>query len=177
MGNMSNPSVNRFGLNTFWYKFWYSDNRYSATLSQDFIFEKLINIYLFYGLNNFKNIFYNSYWFYSSNKNISLTKYFRWVPAKQTEFGLNPEYRLRFTVTDIYPMKLWILRYGRWFIFNMYWFQPLKIKKFRSKRRRRSRLDQYRVTGGGLSTNLQRLKALVSYQLIRHLRSRVYYEF
>jgi len=177
MGNMSNPAVNRWGINTFWYKFWYSDTNYSSNLTQDTIITKLIHIYLFYGLNNSRNIFLNAYWFYTSVKALDLNRYYRVVPEKKTAFGVNPEYRLRYSVQDVYPMKIWILRYGGWFIFNFYWFQPPKVKKFRSTGRKRTRFDQYRFIDTPSPTSVRRLKTLLSYTFIKTLRLKKLYHF
>jgi len=177
MGNMSNPSVNRWGLNTFWYKFWYSDKTYSQNFAQDEIFTRLINTYLFFGLNVFKNFFWNSYWFYTNRPQVNNLRYFRWIPAKQTPFGITPGYRLRVTIIDVYLMKVWILRYAGWFIFNLYWFQPLKVNEKRAAKRRFHKLDQFSLTGTPDLSRVRRLKTLLSYSFVRHFKFKKLYRF
>jgi hypothetical protein len=66
---MSNPSINRWGLNLFWYRFWYNDKKNSLIVNQDNLFNKLMLIYIHYGLLLPNNIFLNNYWFNISKKN------------------------------------------------------------------------------------------------------------
>ena len=64
---MSNPSINRWGLNLFWYRFWYNDKINSLIINQDNIINKLILIYTHFGLLHNKNLFFNKYWFFNSS--------------------------------------------------------------------------------------------------------------
>jgi hypothetical protein len=59
---MSNPSINRWGLNLFWYKYWFTDKNNALVIHQDNIINKLMLIYLHFGLFFTKNIFFNKYW-------------------------------------------------------------------------------------------------------------------
>lgn len=180
MGNMSNPSVNRWGLNTFWYKFWYSDKNYALNRAQDDIFTKLVHTYLFYGLHFFKNIFWNSYWFYTNRPKLTTNRYFRWIPARQTPFGISPGYHVRADIRssyDIYPMKIWILRYSRWFIFNFYWFQPFKANEQRAAKAKIRIADHYYLVKQPETTTTRRIKTLVSTTMLKALRSRKVYRF
>ena len=85
LGNMSNPSINRWGLNLFWYRFWYNDTNNSLVIHQDNLINKLILLYMYYGLLYPQNMFINKYWYFTykikhnilhDNFNI---KYFRLV--------------------------------------------------------------------------------------------------
>ena len=58
---MGNPVITRLGINQFWYKHWYSDTTTSQNIKQDDSFEKLINIYLNYGLSFNTNPFIHEY--------------------------------------------------------------------------------------------------------------------
>ncbi len=57
MGNMSNPSINRWGLNLFWYRYWFNDKNNALVVHQDNVVNKLLLTYLHYGLLFTKNIF------------------------------------------------------------------------------------------------------------------------
>jgi hypothetical protein len=61
MGNMGYPVVTRIGINQFWYHHWYSDVNYSSNLKQDNLFDKLVYMYLRYGLTLQNNPFFHEY--------------------------------------------------------------------------------------------------------------------
>lgn len=62
MGNVKNPLIKRWGLNLFWYKFWFNDKNYSFNLNFFLIIEKILYFILFYGIFFPKNIYFNKYW-------------------------------------------------------------------------------------------------------------------
>lgn len=132
---MSNPSINRWGLNLFWYRYWYNDKTNSLTIHQDNIFNKLILLYLHYGLLYNKNIYINKYWYvnykfnYFSLLSSSNVKYFRIIEYKNKIVNETKTYRLRNKIKNLYFSKIWILRYQKWLIINFYCFQPLTSRK------------------------------------------------
>lgn len=131
MGNLNNPEINRWGLNLFWYRFWFSDKVQSLNIQQDNLIDKLISIYVNYGLLHTGLLFYSKLWNsnigYFSNENY-ITKYFRNMQHKNKYFSEYKIYKIRNKIKNLYHSKLWILRYQNWLILNFYSFQP-QIRK------------------------------------------------
>jgi len=133
---MSNPCINRWGLNSFWHHYWYSDSTYASNLKQDKIFIDLIQTYLVYGSSTPTSFFWNSYWYKTSaapSQSI-LKDYYRWITVSNTVFQMTNTYRLRIVSEEIFQTRISILRFGAWIVVNFYWFQPDKNKKKRSLR-------------------------------------------
>lgn len=131
MGNMSNPLINRWGLNLFWYRFWFTDKNYFLNLQQDFLISKLVHTFLNYGVLYPKNIFLNKYWFlkkfgFKNYFALHNTKYYRIVNFKSNTTNTLSHYFNRTKLKNIYFGKLWILRYQGWLVINFYCFQPPK---------------------------------------------------
>lgn len=178
MGNVSNPCINRWGMNTFWYRFWYSDTNYSSNLNQDRNFTKLLNIYIYYGLSVPHNMFYSSYWYKSTLKTLNTPQYYRHISIKNKTLGFTSTYRLRNRTLDLYPMKLWVLKYDHWIIINFYWFQPNKKKKhFRNRRGRQFEAIQLEKQSIVRTNNLRKLKTIFSLNLAQLFLQRQHYIF
>jgi hypothetical protein len=138
---MSYPVINRWGLNLFWTKFWYSDKINLANNHQSSIFENLILIYLNYGLFFSKNPTIKKYWYRGSSiKDFNFynqaVKYFRFVEYNNKALNDHNLYRLRLHIKNIYFSKMWILMSQKWVIFNMYIFNPIKKKRTLKKKKR-----------------------------------------
>lgn len=131
---MSNPSINRWGLNTYWNSLWYSDVRYSTNLKQDAIFEELLQTYLHYGLKMRSSYFVHPFWHKITNEKYKLKvkkqdqKYYKAFTKWDFVTRDYIFYSLRTRQLDLYFMKIWILKFNNWVIINLYWFQPLKRK-------------------------------------------------
>ena len=176
---MSNPCINRWGLNTFWHNFWFNDFDYAINLRQDKSLSILITTFIFYGVNLTYNIFSNKYWYLNLYKNLKSPTYYRWItykPSGKEELAEN--YRIRQEADCIFPMKIWILKYGSWLIINQYWFNPFK------GRRRPMRLSENPNHIDSLSliptsnlTNIRRLKTLLSKSFFLQLKKKLYYNF
>ena len=178
VGNVSNPCINRWGMNTFWHRFWYSDTNYSLNVSQDRNFTKLINLYLYYGLSVPRNLFYSQYWYKKEFKTFNNPQYFRHLTIKNRVLKFLSVYRLRERTADVYPMKIWILKYDHWVIINFYWFQPNKKKKTRNYRVG----NPYEVVHVGkqqspIMYNIRKIKTILSLNMFRFFLNRMYYEF
>lgn len=142
MGNLSHPSINRWGLNLFWYNFWYSDKNKDHNVHQDFFFNRLILIFINYGMFVEKDLFYSKYWY---NKNSLFFKKridfleknepisFRYVEYKNKVNSELALVKLRIKKKNIHLTKLWILRFQNWIVMNMYLIQPFKKEVFRKK--------------------------------------------
>ena len=178
MGNVSNPSINRWGLNTLWHRFWFKDWGYASTVNQDRNINSLVETYLLHGLDIPRYFFFNPYWY---NEKVSVIKrplYFRWIMAKNKTLGFRTMYRLRTQTTDFYPMKIWILRYSRWLIINFYWFQPNKYKRRKVQKRWSSveltSTPYFKTFDNGLK---RRLKTLLSFGFLKKTLNHKYYLF
>ena len=174
---MSNPSVNRWGLNTFWHNFWYTDFQYSYNVQQDHIFTKLIHLFLFYGVNLTYNIFASSYWYAKQYSHLTINSYQRWIHRKPNQFGEILKYSLRVEADSIFLMKIWILRYGKWVVINQYWFQPLKKRAFKVITEDPDHVDSVNLIKQSKKFNLRKIKTLLSRTLIQKLTTNQYYRF
>lgn len=177
MGNMSNPCINRWGFNTFWYNFWINDWSYSHNLNQDRIFSKLLNLFLFYGINVTYNLFSSYYWYATVNYNLALPTYYRWISRRGEQFGEDISYKLRKEATCVFPMKLWILKYGNWVIFNQYWFYPLQKGQKNTQLNLVKHWDSVNTLPSSGYPIYRKLKTLISTSFLKYALLKSYYSF
>lgn len=130
---MSNPCINRWGINSFWSHYWYSDLRYSLYSKQDNLILELLKIYLKCGSNIPKTFFLNVYWYkestISDSKNFK--RYYRWVTVRNRTLDMYTTYPMRILRDETFDTRITILRLNSWIVVNSYWFQPDKKKKHR----------------------------------------------
>ena len=135
---MSHPAINRWGSTTYWSTLWYSDTRYALNLKQDRAFEEMIYSYLQYGTRSQQPLFVNNFWLTKPTLRKEWRQlqrsYFRWFTKKTLLETERPQYRLRYEFLDAYYMRLWVLKFDSWLIFNLHWFQPLKRKRLAKRR-------------------------------------------
>ena len=133
---MSNPCINRWGINSFWSHYWYSDNRYSLYTKQDHLIIELLKIYLKCGSNTPKNLFANNYWYKRTNvadaKNFK--RYYRWVTVRNRTLNMVSTYPMRIVRDETFDTRITILRLNSWIVVNSYWFQPDKQIKYRLRK-------------------------------------------
>jgi hypothetical protein len=131
---MSNPCINRWGLNSFWHHYWYSDSRYAMNLQHDKIFLELIRTYLVYGSRAPSNIFWNNYWYKTGTAPsvVDLRKFYRWVTINNTTLKMVNTYRLRIVSEELFQTRVSVLKFSSWIVLNFYWFQPDKYKNKRA---------------------------------------------
>lgn len=140
MGNMSNPSINRWGMNLFWYNSWYTDKKKGLTIHLDFLINNLIQTYINFGLTQKKTFFLNKRWYFLTKtklkeiEKITNVQYFQTMEYRSKATNENNLLRLRIQKKDLYNSKLWILRYQNWIIINLYLFQPIKTSKKNKKK-------------------------------------------
>lgn len=127
---MSNPSINRWGLNVFWYHFWYSDTHYASNAEQDNLMLTLVNTYLFYGITTPFHFFINNYWKFTKHHQQPLKTYFRFFTITNDHFHITSHYRLRNKIDCVFPMRIWILKFQKWVILTFFWFQPWKKRRY-----------------------------------------------
>lgn len=181
LGNMSNPSINRWGLNLFWYNFWYNDKISSLIIQQDILLDKFVNIYLQFGFVYDKNIFINKHWFsnynlpYFSINTESNLKYFRLVEYKNKIINQYKSYKIRNQIKNTYFSKLWILRFQNWLILNIYAFKPL-ITRNKKLIKKKKEINLY--TNSLIKNNfkINRLKFFFHY-FFSKLNKNFYYKF
>lgn len=174
---MSNPSINRWGVSTFWHNFWYNDFNYAFILRQDDIFTKLIHIFLIHGINMTYNFFANNYWYLKHFSHLQFLPYQRWVTRKSDQTGKEIKFVIRKEVDAVFLMKLWILRYGNWLIINQYWFRPFKGKRRRRKGENPNHLDSFNFSNTPNRYDFVKMKTLLMQQLIKKVAIKSYYQF
>ena len=134
---MSHPSLNRWGLNLFWYNYWFTDKKPSLVFHQDFLIIKLIHTYVNYGLFFKNNIFFSPFWIGSQEPNLkekkekvleAATPSFRLMQYKNKVTQEINFVKLRIKKKNFHSSKIWILKYQGWVIINLYFLQPLKKK-------------------------------------------------
>lgn len=137
---MSNPGINRWGINLFWYNFWFKDKTRQINIHLDDLINELIYVYIKYGLYSDKSIFLSNYRFLDqkevmdSYKEEHTLNYFRFGEFKDRVLEETILLKIRIGAKNIYHSKLWIMRYQKWLIINFYCFQPLKKKKIKKKK-------------------------------------------
>lgn len=135
---MSNPCVNRWGLNSFWQHYWYTDSRYALNVQHDKIFIELLQVYVTYGSDVPVNLFWNNYWYKTqiAPKTRPLSDYYRWITIFNKTLDSLNTYRLRLDGDEIFQTRVSVLRFDSWILINLYWFQPDKRRKKRIARTR-----------------------------------------
>ncbi len=163
MGNISNPSINRWGLNLFWYRYWYSDTKNQTNIQQDYIFNNLISTYVLYGILHPQHLFLNRRWyplplqyFKEYNENY-MEKYYRDMEMKDAIENEVIVHRLREKRKNMHLSKLWIFRYQNWIIINFYSFQPIK-SFFYDKKKRFKQVNDFSYSIAKTNNNFRRLK-------------------
>jgi len=188
IGNLNYPTLNRWGLNTFWPRLWFSDVNYSSTLHQDSIFEKLIKTYITYGLLLTKPFFLNSYWFVSRSRNVRLaynstiTQSFRWSKYVSKSLNIGSVHRFRNSIIDLFFMKVSILRFDKWLILNFYWLRPYRKKKnvIATRKIKKKFIDLQQTSNSSIKTNLTmvtKLKFFIGKGLTKSLNFNTDYSF
>lgn len=161
---MSNPCINRWGLNTFWHNFWFTDHNYSVNVRQDKAFAILIQTFIFHGVNINYNIFCRPYWYSNNFSHLSIKTYqrfFYYYPVGIKAFA--ERYSIRQEADCIFPMKIWILRYSHWVIINQYWFNPFKGRRRKLKLFEiPSSFDAFSSTKSTFKRSIRRLQTLSS---------------
>jgi len=139
IGNMGYPVVTRLGVNQFWIKHWYSDTNAQENMQQDRIFEKLLLLYLNYGLSYPTNIFFHEYYFSKAHRRPGFSnaeqknKYFRSFFYSNSLLTIEHSYLIRNRAGEYFPMRLWHVKYNSWVILAFNCFRPLKQKQSRNK--------------------------------------------
>lgn len=162
---MGHPVITRLGINQFWYKHWYSDLHFSENLKQDNIFEKLVYLYLRFGVTFKNNPFFHEYWYRKTNKAIRTNlftekniKFFRRFFYENTTLSIEHSFLLRNETGEYFPLRTWILKYCNWVIICVQWYKPMKGKNTRMKRAKETSHNIGALTQKSKTLNLKRLK-------------------
>jgi len=182
MGNMSNPSINRWGLNLFWYKYWYNDKNYHLSVQHDNVMSRLLYTFLNFGMTFPVNIFTHKYWVKQNNKinyfNNHNTKYYRIMNFKNFITQEISHYNERIRIEHIYQSKIWILKFQHWVILNFYCFNPIK-KRQKNKNiitRKRER-DSFLFKTTDNVQKIKRLRFIFFYLFCTVNKNSLYYKF
>ena len=130
---MSNPCINRWGLNSVWHHYWYSDSRYSLNLQLDNSILALLNIYLNYGSDFHTRMLWNAFWYKTSSKpaGVNQAKYYRWLSVYNDVSMSTNNYPFRLASEERFSTRISVLKFNSWYVINLYWFQPDKKKNKR----------------------------------------------
>lgn len=158
MGNINNPCVNRWGLNTFWNHYWYSDTKYALFLQQDSILTLLIKTYITYGGHPALKSYRNSYWIHRSHISHSdrSTRDYRHCTVHEKELNYFYRFRLRLESAERFESQWVVLRFNHWVVLSISWFQPDKQLNKRLKKSAASNL----LISSSPNVNKQAVQAL-----------------
>lgn len=179
---MSNPSINRWGLNLFWYKFWFYDKNYHLSLQHDILINKLVYTFLNFGIIFPVNIFVNRYWFknYKNSNyfNTHNTKYYRMMGFKNLISKEINYYKERIRIENVYQSKIWILKFQNWLIINFYCFNPIKKRQLQKRQLNFNfRVDTILPNLPYKFENYKRLKLILFYFFKKIKNSNYFYKF
>ena len=176
---MSNPCINRWGLNSFWHHYWFSDTKYALNLQHDRLILELLQTFIKYGSNVHKLTFWNPFW-YKKNiqpSNTNSNYLYRWVTMYSKSADTNSTYRLRKEGEEIFLARTSFLKLNSWLIVNFYWFQPDKSKKKRVLRTSTRRRIHTRTCLYTSSSILLKTRTLLQFQLTNNSPSTLPYDF
>lgn len=178
---MSNPCINRWGLNSYWHHYWYSDSRYAINAHQDALYLRLLQLYMGYGLNTPLNTSSNWFWYKKSGALVSnesyLKRHYRWVTLYNPTLQSVKTYRLRRENEEAFQAKATVLKFNSWIVLNFYWFQPNKAGS-RGSLRRASRTHVHVPTPSSPSQlPLQKLRTLTAAIYPSTLSTTLSYDF
>lgn len=179
---MSNPGINRWGLNLFWYRYWYVDKNYSNVMQQDTLINLIVRTFLNFGAYSSSNVFINNYWYkkwvnrnYLNEHNTAYhrTVGFKNLISKELEYC---DQRIR--IENIYQSKIWILRFQHWLVVNFYCYNPIKKKKIKRKNLfEKFGADIYTKKSSYNFQNYKRIKFLLFFFYHKLNISNLYYLF
>ena len=161
LGNINNPCVNRWGINSFWSHYWYSDKRYNQFLQQDIMFTTLIKTYVYYGAEAPPRFLQDKMWYKRSNLLIEnwLPYENRWYTKVEIDLGYTVAYILRRESPEIFETRWNILRFNKWVVFNVRWLQPNKTKK---KKRNKALTSGFTVNAKKSKTDTSKMSRIIS---------------
>jgi len=167
---MSNPCINRWGLNTFWHNYWYSDSNYAKNLQIDSISKLLLKTYFTHGIYNKINFFWNLHWF-KNTPNLKSNKplrYYRWRKLAFKVVKAFTTYRFRVKFAERFDTKWTILKWSNFLVINVHWFRPRKTGK-RGLTRFKYRPLRLPTAGLRLNPMFKRVSYLLQYSYMKNL--------
>lgn len=181
---MGYPVVTRLGINQFWIKHWYAENNTPENIQHDKIFEKLLLLYINYGLSTPQNIFFHDYFFsklyyrFKFNNLERQSKYFRSFFYSNTVLTIEHSYLIRNRASEYFPMRLWHLKYNSWVLLAFNCFRPLKQKQRTRLLTKKKGVSAFAasLTRSRHYTFLNRFKLLYLY-MRKHAKNSLSYNF
>lgn len=181
LGNMSNPCTNRWGLNSYWYHYWYSDSFYAENSLQDSLFLHLLQVYLKYGLNTPSTVFWSWYWYKDESSSTlqrpSVSQYYRWITLNNHTLRSVNTYRLRRENSEVFQSKVTVLKFNAWVVINCYWFQPDKKRRQSLLRVKPVNYINHNYLSSKSNLNLKKLRTVISRSSILPAKQLAVYNF
>lgn len=137
MGNINNPCVNRWGLNSLWTRYWFSDQQYALFLQQDTVFMAVAKTFIGYGVEPEIYMYYNRYWYkpsFGPRPEYWGHPDYRYFTVVEDELGYTLRFRLRREMKETFQSRWVLLRFSGWYVIVVHWFQPDKEKNSRNRR-------------------------------------------
>ena len=168
MGNINNPCINRWGVNSFWSHYWYSDNRYYQFIQQDSMFSTILKTYIHYGSDTPPKFVQDPLWYKNptDNTKMKLHRDNRWFYVVEKDLGYSFSYIIRNEGSETFESRWVVLRFNKWCVISVSWFQPDKLF---NKRRRKSQIVNHLLVTDKLLP-LQKKKSRVYVRFLSSLR-------
>ena len=135
MGNIKNPTLNRWGLNLFWHRFWYSKKNYNRNIQQDTLFITLFKTYIMFSINVGSKAFKSRYYFSSCTTTFKLPQNFHRVQTIDPNTFEKKVVSYRKKYSTFFKARASLMRYSNWLVLVFQWLSPAKSSKpFKAKR-------------------------------------------
>lgn len=183
IGNINHPSIAKWGLNLFWYNFWFTDHRYFSPLHQDKILRTFFYIYVNFGMYFPTHPFINQYWYRSRDVNFDFDlnynfKCFRIHNTPYDDSDTMGYYRTREKLDCVYLSRMWILRFDNWFILSFYCLRPKETNLVIKKKIKINVTNMNTITISRPTTLIfKRLKFIASYFYVATFQRQSQYLF
>lgn len=102
------------------------------------MFTLLLKTYIYYGTQVTPQYIQNRLWYKNiDSKTRDLLRHdYRWFYVTEPDLGYAFSYIVRNETPELFEARWSILRYNKWIVFNIHWFQPDKMKNKRSRKTR-----------------------------------------
>ena len=100
------------------------------------MFTLLLKTYIYYGTQVTPQYIQNKLWYKTVEaKTRDLLRHdYRWFYVTEPDLGYAFSYIVRNESPELFEAKWSILRFNKWIIFNIHWFQPDKMRNKRSRK-------------------------------------------
>jgi len=161
---MSNPCINRWGLTSLWYHYWYSDSHFHVNLQHDKLFLGVVEFYLNFGTDITPTNFYSPFWYKTSTRpvRVDLKTFYDWTESLDDEGNPLTPRSVRLESAEKFTTRMSILKFESWLVINVYWFQPDKSRKIARPRSFLNPLSSVYTTSKKSNSQLVKVSNIVS---------------